>query len=152
MRRPQHNKIGNVHLKWAFSEGAVLFLRNNERGQRWHDKLVRAFFEYMEAQDVFFKRVTCDRRFDYIRKRMLNRVTKQAAESHPLKSLDQSVCNILLTFNNCIVLLYRQWVADGRKIPMEEMIELSTMLLENGIKRIEISKGIIISVVCTLIF
>ena len=152
MRRPQHNKIGNVHLKWAFSEGAVLFLRNNERGQRWHDKLVRAFFEYMEAQDDFVKRVTCDRRFDYIRKRMLNRVTKQAAESHPLKSLDQSVCNILLTFNNCIVLLYRQWVADGRKIPMEEMIELSTMLLENGIKRIEISKGIIISVVCTLIF
>ena len=152
MRRPQHNKIGNVHLKWAFSEGAVLFLRNNERGQRWHDKLVRAFFEYMEAQDDFFKRVTCDRRFDYIRERMLNRVTKQAAESHPLKGLDQSVCNILLTFNNCIVLLYRQWVADGRKIPMEEMIELSTMLLENGMKRIEISKGIIISVVCTLIF
>ena len=83
---------------------------------------------------------------------MQNRVTKQAAESHPLKGLDQSGRNILLTFNNCIVLLYRQWVADGRKIPMEEMIELSTMLLENGMKGIEISKGIIISVVCTLIF
>ena len=38
-----HNKIGNVHLKWAFSEGAVLFLRNNERGQRWHDKLVQRY-------------------------------------------------------------------------------------------------------------
>ena len=37
------NKIGNVHLKWAFSEGAVLFLRNNERGQRWHDKLVQRY-------------------------------------------------------------------------------------------------------------
>ena len=114
-------------------------------------KLVRALFEYMEAQDDFFKRVTCDSRFDYIRKRMQNRVTKQTAESHPLKGLDQSVRNILLTFNNCIVLLYRQWVADGRKIPMEEMIELSTPLLENGMKRIEISKGIIIGVVCTLI-
>ena len=43
MRRPQHNKIGNVHLKWAFSECAVLFLRNNERGQRWHDKLVQRY-------------------------------------------------------------------------------------------------------------
>ena len=43
MRRPQHNKIGNVHLKWAFSEGAVLFLRNNERGQRWHDKRVQRY-------------------------------------------------------------------------------------------------------------
>ena len=97
-------------------------------------KLVRSFFEYMEAQDDFFKRVTCDSRFDYIRERMQNRVTKQAAESHPLKGLDQSVRNILLTFNNCIVLLYRQWVTDGRKIPMEEMIDLTTTLLENGMK------------------
>ena len=97
-------------------------------------KLVRSLFEYMEAQDDFFKRVTCDSRFDYIRERMQNRVTKQAAESRPLKGLDQSVRNILLTFNNCVVLLYRQWVADGRKIPMEEMIELATTLLENGMK------------------
>ena len=97
-------------------------------------KLVRAFFEYMEAQDDFFKRVTCDSRFDYIRERMQNRVTKQAAESRPLKGLDQSVRNILLTFNNCVVLLYRQWVSDGRKIPMEEMIELATTLLEKGMK------------------
>lgn len=98
------------------------------------DKLVRSFFEYMEAQDDFFKRVTCDSRFDYIRERMQNKVTKQAAESHPLKGLDQNVRNILLTFNNCIVLLYRQWVSDGRKIPMEEMISLATTLLENGMK------------------
>ena len=98
------------------------------------DKLVRSFFEYMEAQDDFFKRVTCDSRFDYIRERMQNRVTKQAAESRPLKGIEQSVRNILLTFNNCIVLLYRQWVSDGRKIPMEEMIELATTLLENGMK------------------
>ena len=98
------------------------------------DKLVRSFFEYMEAQDEFFKRVTCDSRFDYIRERMQNRVTKQAAESRPLKGIEQSVRNILLTFNNCVVLLYRQWVADGRKIPMKEMIELATTLLENGMK------------------
>lgn len=27
-------KIGNAHLKWAFSEAAVLFLRHNEPGQK----------------------------------------------------------------------------------------------------------------------
>jgi transposase len=27
-------KIGNVHLKWAFSEAAVLFLRCNPEGQK----------------------------------------------------------------------------------------------------------------------
>jgi hypothetical protein len=34
-----HNKIGNSHLKWAFSEAAVLFLRSNEPGKIMHQKL-----------------------------------------------------------------------------------------------------------------
>ncbi len=34
-------KIGNVHLKWAFSEAAVLFLRNNPQGQALLAKLRR---------------------------------------------------------------------------------------------------------------
>ena len=29
------SKIGNAHLKWAFSEAAVGFLRNNPPGQRY---------------------------------------------------------------------------------------------------------------------
>ncbi len=32
-------KIGNAHLKWAFSEAAVLFLRKNPRGQKHLDRL-----------------------------------------------------------------------------------------------------------------
>jgi transposase len=32
-------KIGNVHLKWAFSEAAVLFLRGNPRAQKYLKKL-----------------------------------------------------------------------------------------------------------------
>jgi transposase len=35
-----HNKIGNAHLKWAFSEAAVLFLRGNEGAKRLHQRLV----------------------------------------------------------------------------------------------------------------
>lgn len=32
-------KIGNAHLKWAFSEAAVLFLRNNPGGQKFLERL-----------------------------------------------------------------------------------------------------------------
>ncbi len=32
-------KIGNAHLKWAFSEAAALFLRNNPEGQRYVRRL-----------------------------------------------------------------------------------------------------------------
>lgn len=31
----QGNKIGNAHLKWAFSEAAVLYLRNNESAKKY---------------------------------------------------------------------------------------------------------------------
>lgn len=29
------SKIGNVHLKWAFSEAAILFLKNNAPAKKW---------------------------------------------------------------------------------------------------------------------
>ena len=29
------SKIGNVHLKWAFSEAAILFLKMNEPAKKW---------------------------------------------------------------------------------------------------------------------
>jgi transposase len=32
-------KIGNAHLKWAFSEAAVLFLRGNEQAQLYRAEL-----------------------------------------------------------------------------------------------------------------
>ena len=31
-------KIGNAHLKWAFSEAACLFVRHSERGKRWLER------------------------------------------------------------------------------------------------------------------
>lgn len=33
------SKIGNAHLKWAFSEAAVLFLRNNPDGMKYRKRL-----------------------------------------------------------------------------------------------------------------
>ncbi len=100
---------------------------------RLRDLHIQLFFSY-SPQDDFFKKVTCDSRFDYIRERMQNRVTKQSADSSNFGNADECVKNILLVFNNCLLYLYRQWVSDGRKIPMEEMIELATTLLENGMK------------------
>lgn len=35
-----HSKIGNAHLKWAFSEAAVLFLRCNDQAKKYHARLI----------------------------------------------------------------------------------------------------------------
>ena len=34
-------KTGNAHLKWAFSEAAVFFLKGNEKGKNYRDRLAR---------------------------------------------------------------------------------------------------------------
>jgi transposase len=36
-------KIGNAHLKWAFSEAAALFLKNNDPGKRYLDRLTNKY-------------------------------------------------------------------------------------------------------------
>jgi transposase len=36
----KNSKIGNAHLKWAFSEAACLFLRGNEQAKLYHNRLV----------------------------------------------------------------------------------------------------------------
>jgi transposase len=37
----RNKKIGSMHLKWAFSEAAVLFLRNNPKGMTYKKRLER---------------------------------------------------------------------------------------------------------------
>ena len=41
VRGSSGTKIGNVHLKWAFSEAAVGFLRKNPEGKAYYERLVR---------------------------------------------------------------------------------------------------------------
>jgi len=36
-------KIGNMHLKWAFSEAAVLFLRKNPQGMKYKQRLQQRY-------------------------------------------------------------------------------------------------------------
>ena len=99
------------------------------------EKIVRTFFEFMEAQDDFFKRITCDSRFDYIRERMQKKVMAHTHErTKALHDKVEAVQNIVREYNNTTLYLYRQWVADGRKIPLEEMIALATTLVERGMR------------------
>lgn len=98
-------------------------------------ELVRSFFEYNEAQDEFFKRVTCDSRFDYIRQGMQKKVSEHThKKSIGMHNKSVYIQNIVRAYSTTVLELYRQWVADGRKIPMNKMISLATVLLEKGME------------------
>ena len=97
--------------------------------------IVRTFFTFMEAQDEFFQRITCDSRFDTIREGMQRTVMAYTrGRTQKTKEQDRAVQNIIQTYSGVTLYLYRQWVADGRKIPLEKMIQLATALMEHGMQ------------------
>ena len=46
------NKIGNAHLKWAYSEAAVLFLQKKPPGQRLINRLRLGFLHYAQLLEA----------------------------------------------------------------------------------------------------
>lgn len=48
-------EVGNAHLKWAFSEAAVLFLRKNPGGQKLFGKLARKHGKGKAESEPFFR-------------------------------------------------------------------------------------------------
>jgi hypothetical protein len=57
------HKIGNAHLKWAFSEAASLFWRNNPQGQKLLSRLetthdqgkALSLLAHQRARAVYFR-------------------------------------------------------------------------------------------------
>lgn len=55
-------------------------------------------------------------------------------KSEFMQKMNKYKQNIFLSFvRNVGVEMYKQWVVDGRKIPIEEMIEMTNEIMCNGI-------------------
>lgn len=99
------------------------------------DKINREFFLYSVEKGMVYEKITCSGSYNYIRNTMVNNVMRSTwGESTWLQLLDTSKQNILLGFvQSASVEMYRRWVTDGKKIPLEEIIEISNQLLCAGV-------------------
>ena len=99
------------------------------------DKINQEFFLYSVEKGLVYEKITCSGSYNYIRNTMVNNVMRSTwGESTWLQLLDTSKQNILLGFvQSASVEMYRRWVADGKKIPLEEIIEISNELLCAGV-------------------
>ena len=102
------------------------------------DELVRMYFTYSEEKGMMFERINTSPNFEYIRLRMIQKVEDYAANDnnfHMLKKFDKVSQNLIHSFINwACVGLYREWVKNGRNLPMDEAIKLSANLIKNGLK------------------
>lgn len=99
------------------------------------DKINREFFLYSVEKGPLYEKITCSGSYYYIHSKMVNDVmSKTWGQSTWLQLLDSSKQDILLSFiQNASIAIYRKWVADGKKIPLNDIIELSNQLLCSGV-------------------
>lgn len=101
------------------------------------DKINREFFLFSVSQGEMYEKITCSSRYSMIRDKMIDNVMASTWEKASLiRLLEEPKRNILLKFIQTVsVEIYCQWVADGKKIPLEQVIELSNQLLCSGVNK-----------------
>ena len=100
-------------------------------------KVNRAFFEFSCSQGKVCEKITCSTgSYSYIRQKMINRVTSETWEkSTSFRKLDAFTQSVLLEHVNFInVNIYCKWIADGKRVPTEELIALSDQLTCSGLQ------------------
>ena len=73
---------------------------------------------------------------DYILQKMINNIIKKAWEKADFfKEIDPYLRNIILSsVFSSILGSYKQWINDGKKIPLQNFIDAMDYLIYNGIK------------------
>ena len=99
------------------------------------DKMTREFFLYNAKQSPLCERITCSGSYQYIRGKMIRHVTENTwNQIESIKRIDEQKRNILTKYVNVTTIeLYRQWVEDGKVIPLEDMIEIAIQLICRGV-------------------
>ena len=102
----------------------------------------RVFFMYLSKQDAFTERLICAESYrTFCNKLFMTTLKHNRNRFNPYAHLPELEQNIVNTFTAQSSLdMYRQWVADGKKIPLERLIELTGMLLNYGTESVTKTK------------
>lgn len=98
----------------------------------------RVFFTFMAAQEPYMEKLVCDSSYrDFADRLFLTMQAHNRSRYNPYSAYTQAQQNIINTFLGVTsVNMYRRWIGDGRELPLEELIELSSRLFMNGISAI----------------
>ncbi len=99
------------------------------------DKITREFFLCSEELGKIGERITCSGNYKYISRKITNDIMIQTWKTDPQSSSENPyIQNIIMTYVAQSTLeIYKQWVADGKKIPLEDIIKIATQLICNGV-------------------
>lgn len=98
----------------------------------------RVFFEFMAEQEPYMEKIVCDPSYREFSDRLFMRMLRHNRSRHnPYAAFSPYEQNIINTFLGVSsVNLYRQWVRDGKRVPLANLIALSGKLFYSGISSI----------------
>ena len=100
--------------------------------------LIRLFFEYAVNMPYLNERLMCSGSYRPVWEKINQQImTQRRKENRGAFGLDEYAENLVFAYYGAnSTLLYQQWVADGKKLPVEELIDLATKLICQGMSSV----------------
>ena len=100
------------------------------------DKVNREFFLYSAQQGLAYEKITINGNWHAIRDEMVSEVNDVGwGTSQAYQKLSGYEKRLLMSFvNNAVLGAYRQWIEDGKRQPIDEVIELTNRLVLGGVR------------------
>lgn len=99
------------------------------------DKVNREFFVFSADQGLAYEKITCSGTYHSIRDEMVADVNDAGwGKSKKYQKLSDYEKKLLMGFvNNAVLTAYRQWIEDGKKMPLEDVIEMTNKIVLGGV-------------------
>ena len=97
--------------------------------------IIRYFFEYAEKMPRLHERLLCSGSYEHIGDRINEQIMAYRAERYR-GAFSKNIYEddmVFAFFSPITTILYRQWVKDGKKMPIEDLIATATKLVCGGL-------------------
>ena len=100
--------------------------------------LIRVFYEHAANMPLLHERIMCSGSYRPIWDKINKRIMDYRRETNRgVFGLDEYSENLVFAYYGAnSSLLFRQWVADGKKLSLEELIDIATRLICNGMSSV----------------
>ena len=101
------------------------------------EKMIEIFFLFSEEQGEFYEKILCNYNYDYIHKQTTNKLNVKVQDNlksiHRFSKEKQSI--ILAYINSSVLGIYRQWIKDGKKLSVKQVIEMTSIFVKSGLEK-----------------
>ncbi len=100
--------------------------------------LIRLFFEHAANMPLLHERLMCSGSYRPVWEKINKRIMDYRRQTNRgAFGLDEYAENLVFAYYGAnSTILYRQWVADGKKLSLEELIDIATKLICNGMSSV----------------